>query len=535
MEGPPWPPPATEGAPGCAAPSKSFADMLSGSGRLEVSNIPDLGCCSIHRGEPALRLSQRDMHLLSMPFKNALVGRFPFRRPPMEVIRGFFVSLGLKGDCEVGLLDMNHVLIRPLTEEDYTRLFVRRSWFVKGAQMLLSKWTLDFKVHQDSTYAPVWVSLPSLPLPLFNAMYIAKLAGLLGRCLKIDAATLALRRPSVARVLIEMDISKQPPNRIWIGEDQDGFWQAVEYESWPKFCGFCTRFGHEDVECFRKNPDLQPSKRIGTATVGSQPNNGHSLLQREGARKQVEWRQRTDGALVSGQGVEGKIAANCDPEMGAPSVVEDATADMGRGVQHQTWVQKAPMLLTNFVNVSTVEEVLAGDETAALSVAADVIAAIPETSSGDIKELEQASAHTLVMQVEEREREELVAASVNTFAVLNAIDDMEVQDFDRTPARSAGHFRAAKGHRRQCSDGDNPGEVAPWEQLKQFQMVLHRRLRHASKRSREGLSAREQPQDAGAGRIEIRLQGGHSENAPLNQVQLQSKNHYSLRSHVKSH
>ncbi|XP_071916245.1 uncharacterized protein [Coffea arabica] len=119
MEGPPWPPPATGGVPGCAASSKSFADVLSGSGRLEVSRIPDLGCCSSHRGEPALRLSQSDLHLLSTPFKNALVGRFPFRRPPMEVIRGFFVSLGLKGACEVGLLDLNHVLIRPSTEEDY--------------------------------------------------------------------------------------------------------------------------------------------------------------------------------------------------------------------------------------------------------------------------------------------------------------------------------------------------------------------------------------------------------------------------------
>nr|XP_027120329.1 uncharacterized protein LOC113737276 [Coffea arabica] len=280
-----------------------------------------------------------------------------------------------------------------------------------------------------------------------------------------------------------------------------------------------------EVQVFKKQggQEIQEPRRV--VQVIKAQGDQEPQEEREGARKQVEWRQRTDGALVSGQGVEGKIAGNGDPEMGAPSVV----ADIGRGVQHQTWVQKAPMLLTNFVNVSTAEEVLAGDGTAALSVAADVIAAIPETSSGDLKELEQASAHTLVMQVEEREREELVAASVNTFAVLNAIDDMEVQDFDRIPARSAGHFRAAKGHRRQCSDGDNPGEVAPWEQLKQFQMVLHRRLRHASKRSREGLSAREQPQVTGAGRIEIRLQGGHSENAPLNQVQFQSKNHYSLR------
>ena len=488
MEGPPWPPPATGGVPGCAASSKSFADVLSGSGRLEVSRIPDLGYCSSHRGEPALRLSQSDLHLLSTPFKNALVGRFPFRRPPMEVIRGFFVSLGLKGACEVGLLDLNHVLIRPSTEEDYTRLFVRRSWFVKGAQMLLSKWTLDFKVHQDSTYAPVWVSLPALPLPLFNAVYIAKLAGLLGRCLKIDAATLALRRPSVARVLIEMDVSKQPPHRIWIGEDQEGFWQDVEYESWPKFCGFCSRFGHEEDECYRRNPDLQPPKglrkRTGKAMEVYRPkvNNGQCLQQRETLTKQVESQQRTDGALVLGRGIEGKIDAKMDTEVIAPSGLENATAAMGRVVHSQEldWARKAPALSTCSVSVAT--EALVGTVTDPLVDAADVLATIPESSSRDAKEVEQGP--------EDWETQSLVAVSSNPFAVLHTLSDLEVQDFDRTPSRSVSQIRPAKlGHRRHCSYGDIPGEVALWEQLKQFQRVLHRRL---SDGPAEGLNELEQ-------------------------------------------
>lgn len=50
--------------------------------------------------------------MLAEPFKNALVGRFLFNMPSIEVIRKFVVSLGLKDKCDVGLLDSNNILIR---------------------------------------------------------------------------------------------------------------------------------------------------------------------------------------------------------------------------------------------------------------------------------------------------------------------------------------------------------------------------------------------------------------------------------------
>ena len=62
--------------------------------------------------------------VLAEPFRNALVGHFAFNHPPMEVIQKFVVSFGLKGDCPVSLLDLNHVLLCLILEEDYTRLFV---------------------------------------------------------------------------------------------------------------------------------------------------------------------------------------------------------------------------------------------------------------------------------------------------------------------------------------------------------------------------------------------------------------------------
>ena len=521
---------------------KSFVDALAGS-RREGEAVPDLGWCSTHRGEPALRLSHQEMTLLSSPFQNALVGRFPFRRPPMEVIRGFFVSLGLRGDCEVGLLDLNHVLIRPSLEEDFTSLFVRRSWFVKGAQMLISKWTLDFKANQDSQFAPVWVSLPFLPLPLFNALYIAKLAGLLGRCLKIDSATLSLRRPSVARVLVEMNVSKVPPRRVWIGEEQEGFWQEVVYESWPKFCGFCQRFGHEDGECFRKHPELKLDKRegrdVGKIVEIYRPKGsievkgpGDDSLLRAGSQ------QRPGGSEQTGRGSEGVDVENVNPEVSPGLGPEEAGKEVERevcAVAVETGLE-APGYSSRVADSSRLEgdAGIGVEENAGLSIVSARVADSP--GSPDKANVEEAFGGT---RGESGKRAVGEQAFINSFGILQSLSDMEVQDFERFPSSSAGGARVVgQRHRRQLSDGDVPGETVPLEQLREFQDLLQHRLPIAPtgcEGRRSGMEQVNIQQQSLEGRLRgVRQKGGRQAKALLKQVPSQSQTHYSLRSNVKS-
>ncbi|XP_071928035.1 uncharacterized protein [Coffea arabica] len=244
---------------------KTFAAAVAVSGSAAPDAGSEVGTVSSFRGEPALRMSQEDMLCLAEPFRHALVGRFGFSRPSMDLIRKFFISLGLKGDCSVGLLDQNHVLIRPSLQEDYTRLFVRRLWYVHGSAMTISKWSLDFRANKEIAVAPVWVTFPELPIPFLHKVQLSKLAETLGRLLRIDVATADLRRPSVARILVEMDVSKPPIKRVWIGDEEFDFWQPVVFEGWPAFCTFCTRFGHTDEECFRKHPLLRPPKFVPVA------------------------------------------------------------------------------------------------------------------------------------------------------------------------------------------------------------------------------------------------------------------------------
>lgn len=202
---------------------KSFAVALTSAlPYRNASQVSDLGELSALRGELALKLSRQDITRLAEPHRNVLIGRFAYSLPPMESIRKFFISVGLKGGCMVGLFDAQHVFIRPHLEEDYARPFVRRTWFIQSSLMTISKWTPDFKANQESFVVPIWVIFPQLPLYLYNSTYILKLASLLGRPLKVDSAIAQFKRPSLARVLVEVDVAKQTVRHVWIDDESLG-------------------------------------------------------------------------------------------------------------------------------------------------------------------------------------------------------------------------------------------------------------------------------------------------------------------------
>lgn len=153
--GPPDHPPGR----GLPPPARSFVAMLFAGSSMGSS---EPGIVSTFRGEPALRMSHGEMLLLAEPFPNVLVGRFAYGRPSMKQIRRFIVSLGLKGDCPVGLLDSKHVLLRLMVEEDYTSHLVCSEFSYGNLQM-----DVRFQGNQEISIVPVWASFPNLPLPFF--------------------------------------------------------------------------------------------------------------------------------------------------------------------------------------------------------------------------------------------------------------------------------------------------------------------------------------------------------------------------------
>ncbi|PKU81711.1 hypothetical protein MA16_Dca023769 [Dendrobium catenatum] len=126
--------------------------------------------------------------------------------------------------------------------------------------MRVLKWTPFFDIKEESPIVPIWISFPNLRLHFFNSTVLHALGSIFGRPLQTDQATASRTRPSVARVLVEVDISLTHPKEVWVGSKAYGYLQKAEFEKIPEFCSHCKMHGHAKMDCFKLHPDL---KRTG--------------------------------------------------------------------------------------------------------------------------------------------------------------------------------------------------------------------------------------------------------------------------------
>lgn len=90
----------------------------------------------------------------------------------------------------------------------------------------------------ESPLVPIQIGFPNLPIFMFNKVSLFSLEQLIGTPLTLDKATAEFKRPSIAKVCVQVDITKSLPHRIWLecGEKMPGFLQEVEYVRIPSFC-----------------------------------------------------------------------------------------------------------------------------------------------------------------------------------------------------------------------------------------------------------------------------------------------------------
>ncbi|KAL0928089.1 hypothetical protein M5K25_002329 [Dendrobium thyrsiflorum] len=243
--------------------SRSFKEVVEGASGVKIDFVH-----STVKGLPALLFEDSVVSKLATPFSFTLVGKFMLKRPNIDTIRKFFVNLKLSGTFSVGLMDQRHIAIQLSNDLDYSRIFARRDYYILGCQMRLLKWSPDFDVREESPIVPVWISFPNLRLHFFNHQVLFALASIFGRPLQTDQATSAISHPSVARVLVELDVTKKHPREVWLGSEFNGYFQRVEFENLPIFCVHCKMHGHSMAECFILHPSRRKHKENVQSSEG---------------------------------------------------------------------------------------------------------------------------------------------------------------------------------------------------------------------------------------------------------------------------
>lgn len=76
----------------------------------------------------------------------------------------------------------------------------------------------------------------------------------LALAISLDIATDGRNRPGVAKVRVEVDLTKPQVKSVWVGQEDTvnplkGFVQKIEYEGVPKYCRHCKLLGHSITQC----------------------------------------------------------------------------------------------------------------------------------------------------------------------------------------------------------------------------------------------------------------------------------------------
>lgn len=94
------------------------------------------------------------------------------------------------------------------------------------------------------------------------------IAHLIGEPLHLDEATAKLKRHSVARLQVELDVLRDCPLKIWIQiGTKEGFWQIVDYEQVPPYYCHCWHLGHQESQCHVQHPDLRLTNNIAKVSA----------------------------------------------------------------------------------------------------------------------------------------------------------------------------------------------------------------------------------------------------------------------------
>uniref|UniRef100_M1DDB9 Glycosyltransferase PglE n=2 Tax=Solanum tuberosum TaxID=4113 RepID=M1DDB9_SOLTU len=141
---------------------------------------------------------------------------------------------------------------------------------IEGKLMRIQAWTHNFRPEEETPIVPIWVLLPGLPWHCFKKEFITPLLESVSKVLYLDTTSIKRTRASMAKVKVQVDLTKTRPRHVWIGlDDEDltiGRWQPIEYENIPPYCTYCKHQGHIIDDCNFKirDEDFKRRKELGT-------------------------------------------------------------------------------------------------------------------------------------------------------------------------------------------------------------------------------------------------------------------------------
>ncbi|XP_019263541.1 PREDICTED: uncharacterized protein LOC109241271 [Nicotiana attenuata] len=225
---------------------------------------------TIKNGEVIIKLCKEEVEEETQKWKQALILYVVGSTPTIGAMERFIASAwNFTTKPKVYFHNDGYFVVRFNSISDRDEILYSGPHMLNNNPIIMRVWSTDFDFNKEVLQIiSVWVRYPNLPLNCWGVKSLSRISSGLGIPFYADACTTQLDRISYARVLIEMDVTKDLPKAIKV-TDPNGreFLQEVAYDWVPEFCHTCIQMGHQSTE-----EETRMAAQSDPERQGTQPN-----------------------------------------------------------------------------------------------------------------------------------------------------------------------------------------------------------------------------------------------------------------------
>ncbi|XP_074290286.1 uncharacterized protein LOC141617016 [Silene latifolia] len=186
----------------------------------------------------------------------AIYGYVMGANPPWAAMEGYLRREWRDYEItKIAFLPNGLFVVRFATIEHHNLVLKKGMFLFDGKPVIIRPWEPNTKITKVSVKTvPIWIKLVGLDLKFWGAKCLEKLASIVGKFIRIDDLTIERTLLGFARVMVEVTIDQQFPDKIKF-EDELGqeVTVLVEYDWLPITCMKCKGIGHSAAQCRKGN------------------------------------------------------------------------------------------------------------------------------------------------------------------------------------------------------------------------------------------------------------------------------------------
>ncbi|KAL2896887.1 Phenylalanine--tRNA ligase alpha subunit [Bienertia sinuspersici] len=203
-------------------------------------------------------------------WKPSIIGFVVGANPPGVVMDGFFRRIWKQqGIDKVITIDKGMFLIRFQSMENRDKVLAMGRVFFDYKPVILKAWHVDMEINkEDIQIIPIWVQL-DLHFKYWGQKCLERIIQPVGNLLKVDTMTANGDKLQYARCMIEVKMDQMFPEQVKFKNEKNEIINVgIKYEWKPETCKKCKKLGHNEEQCYAKDPKKKQTKEYRQKEIG---------------------------------------------------------------------------------------------------------------------------------------------------------------------------------------------------------------------------------------------------------------------------